>query len=398
MGGQTNQASIATSIISQAQQTVNNYCSITCSNNFSNNTITIIGGNATINVDQTCTNIGSECTIKNLISSQIDNLIQNIIQQTQSNLGLFSLLGPGQTNSTNIGNAIKNQITQLINNTCNQNATNNINAVNVLAIDADTNINYVQTGSNDHATCALDTVAKLVLNNDVQNSVKQAQSSCGNILGILIVVAIIILVILLFPVLSRLIGGIGGGNKGANINITASAPTRPRPTPAPVQAPAPVQVIEVPAPVQAPVQVIEAPVPAPAPELQLSNNQPVIGTSNVYNDTETRIYPSKRAGLQPITKEEAIQYLNTQNIPSTIDDLIKLTGPIGGIDCTNPFNSGCPGNPTCSDGRRVLPCASTKLNDQFINTQLTGYKYDLLDKRFGDRDLSSITVTSSRIY
>ena len=215
MGAQSNQVSLATSIISAAQQTVNNYCSITCNNNFSNSTITIVGGDAQIDISQTCTNIGSECTIKNLVSSEITNLIENIVQQTQSNLGILSLLGPSQSNAVNIGNAIKNQISQLINNTCNQSTNDNINGINIFAVDANTDIKYNQTGTMDHATCALDTVAKIVLNNAVSNNVKQSQSSSGNILSILIIVVIIIVIILAFPILSRLFGGVAGGVGGA---------------------------------------------------------------------------------------------------------------------------------------------------------------------------------------
>ena len=220
MGSQTNQASLATSIISAAQQTINNYCSIACNANIGNVNITVIGGNATIDVSQTCTNIGSECTIKNLMSSEITNLIDNIVKQSQTNAGFLSLLGPSQSNTTNISNAIKNQISQLVNNTCTQDATVNVNAINVFSQDANLKFNYNQTGTTDHATCALDTTVKLLLNNQVTNSVTQKQSSCGNVLLILIIIAVIILVILLFPILSNLFRGSGGGSKGGSSSNT----------------------------------------------------------------------------------------------------------------------------------------------------------------------------------
>lgn len=230
MGTQTNQAVLATSIINNAQQTINNYCSISCNNNFSNSTITVNGGNATILVSQTCSSIGSECMIKNLVSAEISNLIDNIIQQSQSNMGWLSLLGPSQSNNTNISNAIKNQISQLINNTCNQNQNNNVNAVNVIANNADAKISFIQTGNMDHVTCALDTVAKLVLNNDVQNSVKQSQSSCGNVLAILIVIGIIVLMVLIIMYVPKPKGGSGSssgsGSSGSTVVIQQAPPPR----------------------------------------------------------------------------------------------------------------------------------------------------------------------------
>lgn len=206
MSNQQNQVSLATSLVNGAQQTVNNYCSISCNADISNVNILIEGGNATIKIGQTCTNIGSECTVKNVVSSEIENMIDNLIQQQETNGGIFSLLGPSQSNNANISNYIKNQISQLINNTCNQNTNVTLNNMNITSIDANLNFNYVQTGTQDHATCALDTVAKLVLNNQVSNSVKQTQSSCGNVLGILIAVAVIIVLIIIAYIIFKVVG------------------------------------------------------------------------------------------------------------------------------------------------------------------------------------------------
>ncbi len=62
---------------------------------------------------------------------------------------------------------------------------------------------------------------------------------------------------------------------------------------------------------------------------------------------------------------------------NTIGDLKKLLESKGrnwdtvitntGGDCTNPFNIGCSGDLTCSDGDNHLPCPGTTGNDVFIN-------------------------------
>jgi hypothetical protein len=216
MSNQQNQVSLANSLINNAQQTVNNYCSISCNANIGNANIQITGGNAQIKIEQTCTNIGSECNIKNVVNAEIENLINNIIAQKQSNAGFLSLLGPSQNNSTNISNAIKNQVSQLINNTCSQNVDVNLNTLNILSQNANTKITYVQTGTQDHATCSLDTVAKLVLNNQVTNSVKQTQSSSGNVFGILIAMAVIVVLIVIGFVVSKVVGKSGGSGGGGS--------------------------------------------------------------------------------------------------------------------------------------------------------------------------------------
>jgi len=283
MGTQTNQVSIATSLISAAQQTVNNYCSISCNANIGTVNITIIGGDAQINVSQTCTNIGSECTIKNLVSSEISNLIENIVEQTQSNLGILSLLGPSQSNNTAIGNSIKNQISQLINNTCNQNSSENLNALNFFSQDASVKLNYAQSGTVDHATCALDTVAKLILNNQVSNNVKQSQSSCGNVLTILIIVAIIIVAIIAFIIITRIVRG-GGGGRASRTEVTiASQPRSSEPIllPPPPAPPAP---IVAPPPILAPVPVTFANIPP---------IRPIIPQQTVN-------FPNRPTGPQPV--------------------------------------------------------------------------------------------------
>ena len=56
MSNQQNQVSLANSLINNAQQTINNYCSISCNANIGNVNIQINGGNATIKIEQTCTN------------------------------------------------------------------------------------------------------------------------------------------------------------------------------------------------------------------------------------------------------------------------------------------------------------------------------------------------------
>ncbi len=222
MGSQDEQVSLATDIANNALQNITNFCSITCTNDVNNVNITIIGGDSTINLDQTCSAVGAECLIKNVIQSEIDNMISNMIKQSQSNLGIYSLLGPSSTESTNISNSIKNQVSQLITNNCAISSENSITNVSIFAQDADTKLNFVQNGNVSKASCALDTVAKLVLNNQVTNSVAQTQSSCGDILWILIVVGIIVLLILLFPILQPIFSTAGGAVKSVGKVIPGS--------------------------------------------------------------------------------------------------------------------------------------------------------------------------------
>jgi hypothetical protein len=210
MANQTESTTFATDILNSASQNINNFCSISCGNDFNNVDIVVTGSGNTVNLSQTCSAVGAECTIKNLMSNQIDNLVTNLVEDTESNEGIFSLLGPSSTESENISNAIKNSITQLVNNTCNistDNLSNNVNAV----ITGNNNVfNAAQTGDMDKATCALDTVVKNVITNTVNNTAKNKETGC-NIMKFLIIIGVILIVVLVLPILFNLGKRIGKG-------------------------------------------------------------------------------------------------------------------------------------------------------------------------------------------
>jgi hypothetical protein len=229
MGSQDEQATLATTILNTSLQNVANYCSITCNNTIDNLNVTIIGGNDDITIGQGCSAIGSECMVKNIISSQVQNLIQNLTQQSESNLGIYSLLGPASSETSNITNSVKNQVSQLISNTCFVEDNNVITNSNVFAQDPSSlKLTIAQTGNVNKATCALDTISKLLINNDIKNTSKQTESSCGNILLILIIVAVILLVILIWPLLKALFRGAAGVIDPSNkVTISSSDGSTP---------------------------------------------------------------------------------------------------------------------------------------------------------------------------
>jgi len=198
------QTTEATDILNDATQNINNYCSISCGDNISNTSITVTGADTRINLSQTCSAVGAECTIKNLMSNQIDNLVTNLVQDTESNEGIFSLLGPSSTESENISNAIKNSITQLVNNTCNISTENQSNNVNAVITGNNNTFNAAQTGDMDKATCAIDTIVKNVITNTANNTAINKETSCGS-LKFLIIIGVIIVIIMFVPVIKNLI-------------------------------------------------------------------------------------------------------------------------------------------------------------------------------------------------
>lgn len=212
MGSSDEQFSnIANSVVNSSLEGVANYCSITCNDNISNLDFVIVGGNDTVNINQSCSIVGSECLIKNIMSSQIDTLISNIVNQSQSDRSIFDLLGPSTSETTNITNAIKNQVSQLITNTCSISDSKTISNVSVFSQDANLNLNISQTGSVNNSQCIMDTVSKLLINNDIKNNVDQKTSglSLAGFIGIIILVCIIVILIFIGPYLME-ISRVGG--------------------------------------------------------------------------------------------------------------------------------------------------------------------------------------------
>lgn len=204
MGNQTESTTFATDILNSASQDINNFCSISCGNDFDNVNIVVTGNGNTVNLSQTCSAVGAECSIKNIIGNQIDNMITNLSKNEQkgSATGIMGMIGPSSTENEYMSTAIKNSITQLVNNTCSISVENKINNVRAVIVGNNDTFNIAQTGDMDKATCAMDTVIKNVINNNVANTTDNKQSTTS-ILQFLIIAVVIVALVLLFPILSR---------------------------------------------------------------------------------------------------------------------------------------------------------------------------------------------------
>lgn len=196
----------ATNILNDTTQDINNYCSISCGDNISNTSITVTGSDTRINLSQTCSAVGAECSIKNIIGNQINNIIKNLVNNEQkgSATGIMGMLGPSSTESEFMSTAIKNSITQLVNNTCSISVDNQMNNIRAVIVGNNDTFNIAQTGDMDKATCVMDTVIKNVINNNVTNEADNKQSTLS-IMQFIIVIAVILVFIILFPLLSRLL-------------------------------------------------------------------------------------------------------------------------------------------------------------------------------------------------
>lgn len=206
MGNNTESSTFATDILNNASQNINNFCSISCGNDFDNVNIVVTGDGNTVNLSQTCSAVGAECSIKNIIGNQVDNMIKNLVKNEQkgSATGIMGLLGPSSTENEYMSTAIKNSITQLVNNTCSISVENKMNNIRAVIVGNNDTFNIAQTGDMDKSTCVMDTVIKNVINNNVSNEADNKQSTLS-IMQFIIIVVVILILIILFPILSRLL-------------------------------------------------------------------------------------------------------------------------------------------------------------------------------------------------
>lgn len=215
MGGSYsfNSANDTQSIMNSSIQSSNNVCVNTCGANNTNVTIDIVNTNgADINFDSTCSVLGSSCTVKNSLDTTITNLLAAITKQTTVNVSNF-LSFNDSVNSVSVTQNIRNNVAQLISNTCKNIAENsNENIYIFIGNSKSVNIQFAQSPSVTNANCAYDNAAKVTLSNTATAKATQSVKNIGILGAIIIIIMLIIAVFVLF----MFMGLLKGNNKDDN--------------------------------------------------------------------------------------------------------------------------------------------------------------------------------------
>jgi hypothetical protein len=148
-------------------------CTITCTNNFNDNTIIAIGDTGGISIQQSCKVDDATCQMKATFDAGIQQIISNIANQTASaTSGISAQIAANQV-AYDLTQQINNTISQIISSTCAINAINNKNNNYMLFVDDSGGINLDSTGAITSSTCALDNIAKAVAATTDSTSVSQ---------------------------------------------------------------------------------------------------------------------------------------------------------------------------------------------------------------------------------
>jgi hypothetical protein len=216
MGNNHSQStSLSLSVTNDILQAANSTCSISCNQSQDGNTI-IIDGSTTgdISFSQTCSIVGSNCTIKAYLDANLDTVLEAMAEQTSVSAAGFPGIGfNSDDQSVSIQENVRNSITQLINNNCQISSNQSFKNNYVYVTGSSTgDLTFAQSSEITNSDCILDTIAKAVASTKENAKVKQTSVDIGPLALIGIVFGAIIMIIVLifvFTIATKVMGGLG---------------------------------------------------------------------------------------------------------------------------------------------------------------------------------------------
>lgn len=221
-------------VINTVMQESNAICKFDCSNTIDGVDISLIGTTigGDISITNTCVIDNTQCTIKQALDSQMENMLDEQFQLTEKlqqggfdPADILNALLPWNIGVTTINlrmeQIITNQISQLANATCIQSADNNIRDVRIYAAQSSIggSINIANSGSITQAECNLENVTRSAIANTLTESADidisfGGSGSCGTAFGYLGVMIIGIMALGIIAALFSIGRKIMGTNNG----------------------------------------------------------------------------------------------------------------------------------------------------------------------------------------
>lgn len=223
MGGTqtTQRQKILTDFTTSTKEEINTQCSAICQTDVSNVFISLGANTKSLTISATC-NTNASCLMTNQTVATVQSIISNALSQDSSTIsGIFGgALLPVKTNETvNITSTITNNITQITESTCQASSTADVNNVVVyVAPTGSTGKLYIGTNSSANSTCTMNNLAKIQLQNQVNNksAIKAKTKSLLSVIFTTLMVVVLIggIIILLLISTGFLKGTFGGGGDG----------------------------------------------------------------------------------------------------------------------------------------------------------------------------------------
>lgn len=223
MGGTqtTQRQKILTDFTTSTQEEIKTQCSAVCQTDVSDVYVSIAGPTKSLTISATC-NTNASCLMTNQTVATVQSILSNALSQDSTTIsGIFGgALLPVKTNeNVNITSTITNNITQITESTCQASSTADVNNVVVyVAPTGSTGKLYIGSNSNANSTCTMNNLAKIQLQNQVNNksAIKAKTKSLLSVIFTTLMVVVLIggIIILLLISSGFLKGAFGGGGDG----------------------------------------------------------------------------------------------------------------------------------------------------------------------------------------
>ena len=180
-------------------QNIQNRCANVCANDSSNTTYVIEdSSNITFNMNQTCSVVGTSCVARTYLETDIQNVLNAVNNNSVVNDASYGLVN-ADYNYSYISQYIRNNVTQQVDNFCQNTAKNDRNNLFMYVKNVKNGVfDLTQTGTVSNTQCSFDTTAKMsIINQETaknENSVKNYGlfHDLAGMLGLIIIAVIIV--------------------------------------------------------------------------------------------------------------------------------------------------------------------------------------------------------------
>lgn len=209
-----NYATTVQNIMNNTLQQIDNKCVNKCGNKSSDVTFVIEdSANVSVDLDQTCAVLGTSCTARTYLETDITNNLSAVTQQKNTNDSNY-LMWTFSDNDTSISQTIRNNVSQMVNNFC-ENVVDNSedNLFFYVKNSRNVSVNFAQNGSVNNTQCSFDVTAKISLMNQESAKIQQSNKNVGLLADLVIILGIVFGIAVLFFLVFMLKGGKGGNTQ-----------------------------------------------------------------------------------------------------------------------------------------------------------------------------------------
>lgn len=212
-----NNSYIFQSTTNKTLQDIQNQCEYVCANDTSNVAVNIIDSdNATVDLSQTCSVVGTSCVTRTYLEADIENNLNAVASQTNKNDSNYLMFNYSTNNST-ISQTIQNNISQMVSNFCKQDVNNKEENIYIYIKGSNNaKVRLGQSGNVSNAQCTFEVTSKISIINQESAKTDQKNINQGALADLIIILGLIFGIAIMFALIFMLKGGKKPGGDSSN--------------------------------------------------------------------------------------------------------------------------------------------------------------------------------------